>query len=71
MSIIKNKKYFCYEIYKNLDIRSHNGELGYSPCSYYKGFIKTSSEFNLTEVWNGSEHLELKKCVETDTPIPG
>lgn len=68
---MKNKKYFCYEIYKNLAIWSHNGKLGYNPCSFFKGYIKTSSEFNLTDVWNSPEHLELKKCVETDTRIPG
>ena len=68
---MKNKKYFCYEIYKNLAIWSHNGELGYNPCSFFNGYIKTSSEFNLTDVWNSPEHLELKKCVETDTRIPG
>jgi hypothetical protein len=68
---MKNKKYFCYEIYKNLAIWSHNGKLGYNPCSFFKGYIKTSSEFNLTDVWNSPEHLELKKCVETDTYIPG
>jgi len=68
---MKNKKYFCYEIYKNLAIWSHNGELGYNPCSFYNGYIKTSSEFELADVWNSPEHLELKKCVETDTFIPG
>ena len=68
---MKNKKYFCYEIYKNLAIWSHNGKLGYNPCSFFNGYIKTSSEFNLTDVWNSPEHLELKKCVETDTRIPG
>jgi hypothetical protein len=68
---MKNKKYFCYEIYKNLAIWSHNGKLGYNPCSFYSGYIKTSSEFDLAGVWNSPEHLELKKCVETDTRIPG
>jgi hypothetical protein len=68
---MKNKKYFCYEIYKNLAIWSHNGKLGYNPCSFFKGYIKTSSEFDLADVWNSPEHLELKKCVETDTRIPG
>ena len=68
---MKNKKYFCYEIYKNLAVWSHNGKLGYNPCSFFNGYIKTSSEFNLTDVWNSPEHLELKKCVETDTRIPG
>jgi hypothetical protein len=68
---MKNKKYFCYEIYKNLAIWSHNGKLGYNPCSFFDGYIKTSSEFNLADVWNSSEHLKIKKHVETDTPIPG
>jgi hypothetical protein len=68
---MKNKKYFCYEIYKNLAIWSHNGKLGYNPCSFFDGYIKTSSEFDLADVWNSPEHLQLKKCVETDTRIPG
>ena len=68
---MENKKYFCYEIYKNLAIWSYNGKLGYNPCSSFNGYIKTSSEFNLADVWNSPEHLELKKCVETDTRIPG
>lgn len=68
---MKNKKYFCYEIYKNLSIVSHNGKLEYSPCCAFIGHVKTSSEFNLTDVWNSPEHLELKKCVETDAHIPG
>jgi hypothetical protein len=68
---MKNKKYFCYEIYKNLAIWSHNGKLGYNPCSFFNGYIKESSEFDLNQVWNGPERDELKKCVETDTPIPG
>ena len=68
---MKNKKYFCYEIYKNLAVWSHNGKLGYNPCSFFDGYIKTSSEFDLADVWNSPEHLQLKKCVETDTRIPG
>lgn len=68
---MKDKKYFCYEIYKNLAIWSHNGQLGYNPCSFFKGYIKTSDVFDLDSVWNGPERAELKRCVETDTPIPG
>ena len=68
---IKNKKYFCYEIYKNIAIWSHNGQLGYNPCSFFNGYIKTSNQFNLNQVWNSSEHLELKHCVENDIPIAG
>jgi MoaA/NifB/PqqE/SkfB family radical SAM enzyme len=68
---MKNKKYFCYEIYKNLAIWSHNGKLGYNPCSFFKGYIKESTEFDLDQVWNGPERAELKKCVENDIPISG
>lgn len=65
------KKYFCYEIYKNLAVWSHNGKLGYNPCSFYKGYIKTSTEFDLDGIWNSDEHVNLKKCVENNIPIPG
>lgn len=68
---MKNKKYFCYEIYKNLAIWSHNGKLGYNPCSFFNGYIKESTEFDLKKVWDGPERNALKKCVETDTPITG
>lgn len=68
---IQNKKYFCYEIYKNLAIRSHNGTLGYSPCSFFNGSIKTNDKFDLSSIWNSKEHHELKHCVENDIYIPG
>jgi hypothetical protein len=68
---MQHKKYFCYEIYKNLAIWSNNGKLSYNPCSYYKGYIKTSDNFNLTNVWNSPEHNKLKLMIEQDTAIPG
>jgi MoaA/NifB/PqqE/SkfB family radical SAM enzyme len=68
---VKNKKYFCYEIYKNLAVWSQNGKLGYNPCSFFNGYIKTSSDFKISEVWNSPEHNQLKKCVENDIPISG
>ena len=68
---MKDKKYFCYEIYKNLSIWSNNGKLGYNPCSFFNGYIKTTDKFNLNEIWNSSEHLQLKHCVENDIPIAG
>ena len=61
---MKDRKYFCYEIYKNLAVWSNNGQLGYNPCSFYKGYIKESTEFNLEDVWNGPEHLKLKHSVD-------
>jgi len=68
---MKDRKYFCYEIYKNISIWSNNGQLSYTPCSFFKGYIKQSNVFDLDSVWNGPERAELKHCVETDTPIPG
>jgi hypothetical protein len=68
---IANKKYFCYEIYKNLSIWSFNGQLGYNPCSFFDGYIKTTDKFELGQIWNGPEHTQLKHCVENDIPIAG
>jgi molybdenum cofactor biosynthesis enzyme MoaA len=68
---MKDQKYFCYEIYKNLAIWTHNGHLAYNPCSFFNGFIKESNVFDLDSIWNGPERAELKRCVETDTPILG
>jgi hypothetical protein len=68
---MKDQKYFCYEIYKNLAVWSRNGRLSYNPCSFYKGYIKESDEFNLADVWNSPEHLKLKHSVENDIAIPG
>lgn len=68
---MQSKKYFCYEIYKNLAIWSKNGKLSYNPCSFYSGYIKTSDEFDLSQVWNSPEHNQLKLMIEQDKPIPG
>ena len=68
---MKDQKYFCYEIYKNLAIWSHNGHLAYNPCSFFDGYIKETDTFDLDSIWNGPERAELKRCVETDTPIAG
>ena len=68
---MKDKKYFCYEIYKNLAIWSANGKLSYNPCSYYNGYIKTSDNFNLEDIWNSPEHNQLKQMIDKDQPIPG
>jgi len=68
---MKDKKYFCYEIYKNLAVWSHNGKLGYNPCSFFEGYIKESDEFNLKDIWNSPEHLQLKHNVENDIPNAG
>ena len=66
-----NKKYFCYEIYKNLAVWSHNGNIGYNPCSYFNGYIKESNQLVLDEVWNKKEHQDIMMQVENDIPISG
>lgn len=68
---MKDKKYFCYEIYKNLSVWSANGKLGYNPCSIFNGYITQSDSLDLSAVWNSPERQYLKQCVETDTAIPG
>lgn len=68
---IQDKKYFCYEIYKNLAIWSRNGKLVFNPCSFFKGHIKESDKFDLKEVWNGPERQQLMHCVENDQAISG
>jgi len=67
---VKDKKHFCYEIYKNLSIWSKNGQLSYNPCSAYDGYIKTTDQFDLS-VWNGPEHARLKQMVANDQEIFG
>lgn len=69
--MIQNKKYFCYEIFKNLSIVTKNNKVAYSPCSFYIGSVKETDEFDLESVWHGPELQQLKRHIETDTPIPG
>ena len=68
---MQDKKYFCYEIYKNLAVWSRNGNLGYNPCSAYNGFFKTTNTLDIDSAWSGPERAQLKHCVENDIPIPG
>jgi organic radical activating enzyme len=66
-----SKKYFCYEIFKNLSIWSKNRKLKYGPCSFYKGDTGTSDNFNLSGIWNGPEHTKIKLLIDQDLPVPG
>ena len=66
-----NKKYFCYEIYKNLAVWSNNGNISYNPCSYFDGYIKEADQLNLNEVWHKKEHRNIMMQVENDIPISG
>jgi len=68
---MKDKKYFCYEIYKNLAIWSRSERVGYSPCSYYHGRVSESDTFNLSGYWNSPERKTIMMQVENDQPISG
>jgi hypothetical protein len=67
---MQSKKYFCYEIYKNLAVWSFNGKISYSPCSKFDGYIKQSNKFDINDIWNSTEHQQLKDLIESDQPIP-
>jgi MoaA/NifB/PqqE/SkfB family radical SAM enzyme len=67
---MQSKKYFCYEIYKNLAVWSFNGKISYNPCSKFDGYIKQSDKFDINEIWNSPEHWQLKNLVESDQLVP-
>lgn len=71
MNNIKNKKYFCYEIYKNIAVWSKNGTVRYTPCSYSGYELATTDEVNVSTVWNSQNHVYLKNLIEQDMPVPG
>ena len=67
-----HKKYFCYEIYKNLAVWSTaNGRIGYSPCSYFSEYIKETDSIDIAGIWNSPERAALTNAVENDQPIAG
>lgn len=66
-----NKKYFCYEVFKNLSVWSSNGRLAYSPCSNYDGFCETSTELDVAQAWNSPGRKHLIDLIDNDQPIPG
>jgi hypothetical protein len=68
---MKDKKYFCYEIYKNLAIWSYRGKLGYTPCSLSSDFFAESKNFDLNQSWSSTGRQQIKIKVETDQPIAG
>ena len=69
---MKDKKFFCYEIFKNLSISSDpDGHVKYSPCCYYKGFINDSAEIDIDYAWDSAERQQLKQLIADDMSIPG
>lgn len=68
---MRDKQYFCYEIFKNLAIRSINGQLIYGPCSYYTKNYATSDTLDIQSVWAGSQRKKIIEIVNQAQPIPG
>lgn len=68
---MKDKKYFCYEIYKNLAVWSKNGKLTYTPCSFFIGDMDVSETVDISKAWNGKGRAKLIQHVENDIPIAG
>lgn len=68
---MKDKKYFCYEIFKNIAVWSTNGRIGYNPCSFYNGYFETSDQINLTKAWNSDSRKKIIELINQDQPIAG
>lgn len=68
---MKNKKYFCYEIFKNISVVSRNGKIKYSPCSWFIGDTSESDVMDIKTALQSSEHQKLKEMISSDEPIPG
>jgi hypothetical protein len=66
---MKDKQGFCYEIFKNLAVWSHNDSISYNPCSFYAGVI--DSNIKPIQCWNGESRQKIIKLVEENKKIPG
>jgi hypothetical protein len=65
------KKYFCYEIFKNISIWSFNENISYNPCSFYKGYYAHSKNINLDAAWQNPERKKIIDLINQDLPVPG
>jgi hypothetical protein len=65
------KKYFCYEIFKNISIWSRNEKIFYNPCSFYKGHYAQSQSIDLDAAWKNPERQKIIDLVNQDLPVPG
>jgi hypothetical protein len=68
---MKESKYFCYEIYKNMSVWSKNGKISYNPCSFFNGHIKQTNKIELEDVWHQKEHRAIMMQVENNMPVAG
>lgn len=66
---MKDRKGFCYEIFKNQAVWTHNGTISYNPCSFYDGFIE--KDLPPDEVWFGQMHRKIIQVVQQDKLVPG
>jgi hypothetical protein len=65
------KKYFCYEIFKNIAVWSLNNKVGYNPCSFYKGYFAQSDQIDLDAAWQNPERKKIIDLINQDLPVPG
>jgi organic radical activating enzyme len=65
------KKYFCYEIFKNIAVWSLNSKIGYNPCSFYRGYFAQSDHIDLDAAWRSPERKKIIDLVNQDLPVPG
>jgi len=69
----KLNKTFCYDIFKNIAIRSHNTQVGYSPCSFTNDTSNMGQTDNVSivDVWDKQAHKDLKQKSLSNQKIPG
>ena len=66
---IKSQPGFCYEIFKNLAFWSTKNTVGYNPCSFFNGYITTSTDPK--QAWFGPERHAIINSVMQGELIPG
>jgi len=66
---MKDKKGFCYEIFKNIAVWNSNSGVSYNPCSFYQGFI--DNNLPIDKVWLGRNHKKIIEIVANNDLVPG
>lgn len=68
---MQSKKYFCYEVFKNLAVWSRKENISYTPCSYYHGSFEELNHVNLDRAWNSPGRKKIIQLIDQDKPIDG
>ena len=68
---MKDCKYFCYEIFKNLAIRSQNGTVEYMPCSYFTDIMHQSNAVDINAAWNSDGRKKVIELIQENKPVAG